>query len=90
MSQETLFTPAVGRVVAPVAGAHRTEMHADIITIALPGGRCLRLAAMDGALIVADGYESDGPLRAIARGLLLPCEMWPAVRRALDELAEAR
>jgi hypothetical protein len=87
MSNPVLFPVSVGRPDDAVAGPVRTEMHMDIVTVGLPGGRCLRLAAMDGMLLLGDGFDSGSPLRSIVQGLAIPLETWPAVRRALDELA---
>jgi hypothetical protein len=62
-------------------------MHIQITTVAIPGGRCLRLAALDGVLVVGDGFEGDGPLRSIVQGVSMPVDLWPAVRAELDRLA---
>jgi hypothetical protein len=86
-TQSALFDPCIGRPVVAVAGPVRTELHMDIITIGLPGGRCLRVATTDGMLLLGDGFDSGSPLRSIVQGLSIPVEQWPAVRRVLDELA---
>jgi hypothetical protein len=88
-TQEVLFHPTVTRPAAAAPATTRTEMHMDIATVALPGGRRLHLAAMDGLLLLGDGYEGDGSLRSIARGLSMPVELWPTVRAELDRLAGA-
>jgi hypothetical protein len=62
---------------------------AATIAIALPGGRCLRVAAMDGSVVIADGFGTESPLRAIAAGLSVPAELWPDVVRAVALLTGA-
>jgi hypothetical protein len=64
------------------------EVRVRVTTLPLPGGRALRLAAMDGALVLADGFGDDRPLQALARGLAIPVELWPAVVAAAAALLE--
>jgi hypothetical protein len=89
MSQPVLFPVSVGRPAAAALETIRATLHVDTVTIPLPGGRVLRLARVDGALMVCDGFRDDHALRAIARSLEIPVEMWPAVRAELDRLSEA-
>jgi hypothetical protein len=86
-SQELLFSPATGRPAAPAADATRATLSVEVVTLPLPGGRVLRLARVDDALMVCDGFRDDHALRAIARSLEIPLELWPAVRAELDRLA---
>jgi hypothetical protein len=86
MTQAALFNPTIGRPAVAVAGPAHTEVHIELTTVALPGGRCLRLAAMDGMLLLGDGYEDGDPLRAIVQGMAIPAELWPQVRREIDRL----
>jgi hypothetical protein len=87
MTQAALFNPTIGRPAVAVAGPTHTEVHMELTTVALPGGRCLRLAAMDGMLLLGDGFEAGDPLRALVQGMAIPAELWPAVRQELDRLA---
>jgi hypothetical protein len=87
MTQPALFTESVGRHVAPAAAPTRGTLHIEYITIALPGGRALRVGRVDDALVLVDGFAEERPLRALARGVSLPVELWPHVRDAMDALA---
>jgi hypothetical protein len=89
MTQPALFTESAGRHVAPAAAPTRADLHVQLVTIALPGGRCLRVARVDAALVLVDGFAEERPLRALARGVSLPVELWPAVRDIVDALAGA-
>jgi hypothetical protein len=89
MSQPALFPTHIGRPVAAVADPTHAEVHIQLTTIALPGGRALFLAAVDGALVLNTGFAGESALHTVARGVSIPAETWPVVRRALDELAAA-
>jgi hypothetical protein len=88
-TEPVLFPAHVGRPVAPATEPVRSQMHIEVTAVALPGGLCLRLTRMGDDLVVANGYASVDPLRAIAAGLAFPIAMWPAIRQELDRLSEA-
>jgi hypothetical protein len=86
-SQELLFSPTAGRPAAAAAETTRTALSVEVVCIPLPAGRALRVACVNDALLVIDGYLADDPLRSIARGLSVPLASWPALRAELDRLA---
>jgi hypothetical protein len=86
-TQPALFGTTAGRQVPPAADPTRGDLHIEHVTVALPGGRALRLARVSGVLILASGFSDDDALRALAGGLVLPLATWPAVRDELDRLA---
>jgi hypothetical protein len=86
-SQELLFSPATGRPAAPAAETTRTALSVEVVCIGLPAGRALRVACVNDALLVIDGFRDDDPLRSIARGLSVPLASWPQLRAELDRLA---
>jgi hypothetical protein len=87
MSQSALFTDGAGRPAPAATEPTRAVLHMEVVTVDLPGGRCLRLACVDGVLLISDGFQDDDALRSIGRGLAIPLAAWPAVRAELDRLA---
>jgi hypothetical protein len=88
ISDPVLFPANVGLPAAPPAEPVHVQLHAEVVSIPMHGGRCLRLAAMDGALLLVVGFTDDAPLRSLTHALAIPLELWLGVRRALDELAK--
>jgi hypothetical protein len=89
MNAPSLFAENTSRPAAPAEAPTRGTLHIEHAAIGLPGARTLRVGRVDDELVLSDGFGEESPLRAIARGLWVPVEQWPTVRRALDELAGA-
>jgi hypothetical protein len=87
MSSQLLFDPHIGRPVGAAPETTRTALSVEVVCIPLPAGRALRVACVNDALLIIDGYLADDPLRSIARGLSVPLASWPLLRAELDRLA---
>jgi hypothetical protein len=62
------------------------DVHIRVRRVPLAGGRVLLLARLDDALLVADGFAADDPLRALAAAVRIPAASWPGVAVAAGEL----
>jgi hypothetical protein len=86
-AEPALFPSSAGRHVVAEPEVRRQELHVHVLVLPLGSGRALRLAAMNGELLLSAGFMDDGDVRWLASALAVPLGRWPDVRAALDELA---
>jgi hypothetical protein len=62
------------------------DVHVHVRRVPLAAGGVLLLARVNGALLVADGFLADDPIRALAGAVHIPAASWPGVAVAVGEL----